>query len=187
MTRMEIAKSIEQLIFTLRGHRVLLDADLARLYGVSTKRLNEQVKRNRDRFPQDFMFELTKEEMAANVLKCSLSLRSQFATLKKGRGQHRKYHSSAFTEHGAIMLANVLKSSVAVQTSIQVVRAFIRIRELAVAHKDLSLRLEDLEKKYDRHFKVVFDAIRQLTSPPPMMPKQPIGFRTAKQLTQEEL
>jgi len=113
---------IEGKIFVLRGHRVMLDRDLAELYGVPLKRLNEQVKRNQNRFPDDFMFQLTLEEG-----KAVLALRSQFATLK--RGEHLKYAPRVFTEHGAVMLANVLKSGLAVRASIQVVRAFVHLRQ----------------------------------------------------------
>ena len=137
---------VEQRIFVIRGQKVILDADLAQLYGVTTKRLNEQVKRNRDRFPEDFMFRLSSEEG-----KSILASRSQIATLK--RGQNLKYAPYAFTEHGAVMVANVLNSSVAVHASIQVVRAFIKLREIAANHQDLVLKLEQMEKKYDRQFK----------------------------------
>jgi len=135
----------------------MLVSDLARLYGVTTKRLNEQVRRNIDRFPQDFMFQLTREEYDA--------LRSQIATLKTGRGQHRKYLPYAFTEHGAVMLANVLNSPTAVQASIQVVRAFVRLREMMITHTELARRLDELEKKYDKQLAVVFEAIRALMAP----------------------
>ena len=138
------------------------------LYGVTTKRLNEQVKRNIDRFPGDFMFQLTKEEYE--------SLRSQFATLKPtGRGRHRKYLPYVFTEHGAVMLANVLNSPVAIRASIQVVRAFIRLREILATHKELARKLDEMEKKYDTQFKVVFEAIRKLMTPP-REARRPIGF-----------
>jgi hypothetical protein len=161
---------IERAILLIRGHKVMLDADLARLYATATKRLNEQVKRNRDRFPSDFMFQLTKEEWHC--------LRSQIATSKPGRGG-RRVPPYAFTEHGAVMAANVLNSPRAVQTSIQVVRAFIRLRELLASHKELARRLDALEQRYDGQFKVVFDAIRKLMSPPaPSVPR--IGFHAAR-------
>ncbi len=117
----------------------MLDADLAALYGVSTKRFNEQVRRNAARFPEDFMFRLSAVEWN--------SLRSQFATLKPGRGQHRKYLPLAFTEHGAIMAAMVLNSARATEVSVYVVRAFVRLRDTLAAHKDLAARLQILEKK----------------------------------------
>ena len=125
-------ESISLSIATLRDQRVILDADLAAIYGVETKRLNEQIKRNAARFPQDFMFQLTAEE--------SESLRSQFATLKTGRGQHRKYQPYVFTEHGAIMAAMVLNSPRAVEVSVYVVRAFVRLRQAATLHEDLAKR-----------------------------------------------
>ena len=158
----------------------MLDADLAALYGVTTKRLNEQVKRNRDRFPDDFMFVLTADEAARlksqiAASKDDMALRSQNATLKKGRGRHRKYLPYVFTEHGAVMLANVLRSRVAVEASIQVVRAFVQLRELALTHAELGRRLDELERKYDAQFKVVFQAIRELMAPPAPSRKR-IGF-----------
>ncbi len=161
---------IEQAILFIREHKVMVDSDLAALYGVTTKRLNEQVKRNNTRFPEDFMFQLTAEEVTA--------LRSQFATSNRGRGG-RRYLPYVFTEHGALMLANVLNSPVAVQASIQVVRAFVRLRGILATHKDLARKLEELEKKYDRQFAGVFDAIRQLMAPPKTKQKS-IGFRVKK-------
>ena len=157
---------IERSILLIRGEKVMLDRDLAELYGVETKRLNEQLRRNRDRFPPDFMFRLTPQEWE--------SLRSQFATLK--RGEHRKYLPYAFTEHGALMLANVLKSERASRTSVQVVRAFVRLRQLLASNAGLARKLDSLEMKYDAQFKVVFDAIRQLMTPPEPKRKQ-IGFQ----------
>jgi len=159
---------IEQAIFLVRGQKVILDGDLSRLYGVTTKRLNEQVKRNRKRFPDDFMFQLNLQEVAR--------LRSRFATLNGGRGRHRKYLPYVFTEHGAIMAANVLNSDRAIEASVCVVRAFVRLRELIASHKDLSKRLDELERKYDSQFKEVFDAILELMTPP-TPPKPRIGFR----------
>jgi phage regulator Rha-like protein len=156
---------IERAIILVRGEKVMLDSELAEIYGVETKRLNEQVRRNLKRFPTDFMFQLTAEEWD--------SLRSQIATLK--RGEHRKYRPNAFTEHGALMLANVLNSERAAQTSVMVVRAFVRLRQLLSSNAELARKLEALEKKYDAQFKVVFDAIRQLMSPP-ARPKREIGF-----------
>jgi hypothetical protein len=164
---------IEHAILFLRGQKVILDADLAKLYGVSTKRLNEQVRRNPERFPSDFLFQLTTNEWEA--------LRSQTATLKRGRGQHRKYLPYVFTEHGAVMAANVLSSPVAIAASIQVVRAFVRLRLLLASHEELSRKLEALEKKYAEHdeqLATVFEAIRQLMKPPSVEPKKGrIGFR----------
>jgi len=160
---------IARAILLIRGQKVMLDADLAKLYATSTKRLNEQVRRNRDRFPADFMFQLVKEEWDF--------LRSQSATSKPGRGG-RRVPPYAFTEHGAIMAANVLNSPRAVQASIQIVRAFIRLRELVVSHEHLARRLDALEQKYDGQFKVVFDAIRRLMTPPEQKVPR-IGFRPA--------
>lgn len=159
---------IERHIFVLRGERVMLDADLASLYGVTTKRLNEQVKRNRDRFPPDFMFQLTDEEKAEVVANCDHLARLKFSPVLP----------HAFTEHGAIMAANILNSPRAVQASIMVVRAFVRLRQMLASHADLARKLEALERKYDAQFKVVFDAIRELMEPPPAPPKGHIGFRS---------
>lgn len=157
---------IERAILLLRGHKVMLDADLAELYGVPTRRLNEQVRRNRERFPSDFMFELRPEEVAA--------LRSQFATSKPGRGG-RRYAPLAFTEQGVAMLSSVLRSERAVQVNVAIMRTFVKLRELLATHKDLGRKLEVLEQKCDAQFKVVFDAIRQLMAPP--VPKRRrIGF-----------
>lgn len=162
--------AIDHRILLLRGQKVMLDADLAELYGVETKRLNEQVRRNAERFPDDFMFQLTAEEYA--------SLRSHFATLKTGRGQHRKYLPYAFTEHGALMAANVLNSPRAVDASLYVVRAFVRLREILATHKELAKKLDTLEKKLATHDQAivgVLNAIRQLTAPPAAKRRR-IGF-----------
>lgn len=134
----------------------MLDADLAYLYGVTTKALNQGVKRNIERFPEDFVFQLNETEKQEVVTNCD-----HLANLKFSR--HRPF---AFTEHGALMLASVLKSPQAVQASIQVVRAFLRLRELLATHRDLARKLEGLEKRYDAKFKVVFEAIREMTRPP---------------------
>jgi hypothetical protein len=158
---------IENQILIIRDLKVMVDFDLARLYGVTTKRLNEQVKRNLDRFPPDFMFELTSQETAELVANCD-----RFKRLK-----HSSARLHAFTEHGAIMLASVLKSSIAVQASIQVVRAFVRFRDLLATHSDLARKLEGLEKKFDRKFRVVFDAIRALTQDPKRSVVQVKGFQ----------
>ena len=161
---------IEPVIREFRRKRVILAADLARVYGVTAKRVNEQVKRNVERFPDDFMFQLTEEE--AGSLQDS---RSQIATLK--RGQNIKYVPYAFTEHGALMVANVLNSPVAVEASITAVRAFVRLRQMLAPHVELARKLASLEKKYDAQFKVVFDAIRQLMEPLPPK-RRSIGFHT---------
>jgi hypothetical protein len=151
------SERIERSILLIRGHKVMLDADLAVLYGVSTKRLNEQVRRNRSRFPDDFMFQLSGKEVR--------SLRSQFATSKQGRGG-RRYAPLVFTEQGIAMLSTVLNSERAIQVNIEIMRAFVRLREMIATHKDLARKLEALEKRYDAQFKVVFDAIRELMAPP---------------------
>ncbi len=162
------AERIEQSILLLRGHKVMLDADLAALYGVSIKAFNQAVKRNRQRFPEDFMFQLTPEENAA--------LRSQIVTLETGRGKHRKYLPYAFTEQGVAMLSSVLNSDRAVRVNIEIMRAFVRLRQLLASHADLARKLDALERKYDAQFRVVFDAIRQMMEPPPEKPKGRIGF-----------
>jgi hypothetical protein len=162
---------IESTIRVIRGHNVMLDSDLARLYGVTTSRLNEQVRRNNDRFPDDFMFRLTPKEFK--------SLISQSATSSSQWGGRRKI-PLAFTEHGAVMAANVLSSPSAVVASIQVVRALVRLRQILATHKDLARKLEELERKLGQHdekFRIVFDAIRQLMGPPPELEKKRrIGF-----------
>ena len=160
-------ESVTQAIHTVRGQRVILDADLAALYGVEVRTLNQAVKRNLYRFPDDFSFVLTPEEAE--------SLRSQNVILKKSRGQHRKYLPRAFTEHGAIMAANVLNSPHAVQMSVEVVRAFIRLRRAVLDYKELAARMNALEAKYDKQFAAVFQAIRQLMAPPEPKRKR-IGF-----------
>jgi len=165
-------ESIEQVILLVRAQKVILDDDLSRLYGVTTKRLNEQIKRNLKRFPSDFMFQLNLQEVRG--------LRSHFATLKSGRGRHRKYLPYAFTEHGAIMAANVLNSPRAIEASVYVVRAFVRLRELIASNKELAKRLDELEKKYDSQLKVVFDAIRELVSPTEPPATRRIGFHTSR-------
>lgn len=162
---------IEGKIFVLRGHRVMLDRDLAGLFGVPLKRLNEQVKRNQDRFPDDFMFQLTLEEG-----KAVLALRSQFATLK--RGAHLKYAPRVFTEHGAVMLANVLRSAVAVRASIQVVRAFVHLRQFLSTNEQLARQIEALEEKVGKHdtdLQAILAMLRKILEPPPP-PRRPIGF-----------
>ena len=157
---------IERAILLIRGEKVMLDSDLAEIYGVETGALNRAVKRNASRFPNDFMFKLTPKEAE--------SLRCQIGISNKGRGG-RRHLPHAFTKHGALMLANVLNSERAAQTSVLVVRAFVRLRQLLSSNTELARKLESLEKKYDAQFKVVFDAIRQLMSPP-AKPKREIGF-----------
>ena len=163
---------VERAILILRGRRVILDSDLAALYGVTVSRFNEQVKRNAKRFPDDFAFILTREEYEA--------LRSQIAILKPGRGGHRKYLPYVFTEHGAVMAASVLNSPRAIEMSVDVVRAFVRLRALVTSHHQLAIKLGEMEKtvaSHDKNIVTLFDAVRRLmTAPAP--PKRQIGFRT---------
>jgi hypothetical protein len=148
---------IEQAILLIRGQKVMLDADLAGLYGVETKILNKAVKRHLDRFPEDFMFQLTAEE--------AKNLRFQIGTSKKSRGG-RRYLPYAFTEQGVAMLSGILNSPRAVKVNIEIMRAFVRLRHLLASHTELARKLSEMENKYDEQFKVVFDAIRALMSPP---------------------
>jgi hypothetical protein len=169
-------QNIQPLIHTIRGQRVILAADLASLYGVETKRLNEQVRRNLDRFPTDFMFQLTTSE--SDAVK---ALRSQIATLKKG--QHQKYLPYAFTEHGAIMAANVLNSPQAVAMSVYIVRAFVQQREVLAANETILKRLAEIDKTLLQHNAALRDIYQKLTpllQPPPENPRPKIGFREAK-------
>jgi hypothetical protein len=161
---------IERRIFPLRAHKVMLDSDLAAMYGVATKALNQAVRRNSERFPSDFLLRLTSEEAD--------SLRSQIVTSKAGRGG-RRHLPYVFTEHGAVMLASVLNSAEAVAASILVVRAFVRLRTILATHKDLAQKLDTLEQKCDRRFKVVFETIRELLAPSAEPQKRPIGFSVA--------
>jgi phage regulator Rha-like protein len=160
------AERIERAILQIRGQKVMLDRELAAMYGVQTKILNKAVARNLGRFPPDFMFRLTKEERS--------SLRFQFGTLK--RGQHSKYLPYAFTEQGVAMLSSVLRSPRAVQVNIAIMRAFVRLREMLLSNADLARKLAALEAKYDSQFKVVCEAIRQLMAPPETPGKPEIGF-----------
>lgn len=160
-------ETIENKIILLRGQKVILDFHLAKLYNVTPKRLKEQVRRNIKRFPFDFMLELTTDEYQF--------LRTQFATSKKGRGG-RRYLPFAFTEQGVAMLSSILRSERAIQVNIEIMRAFVKLREILATHKDLAKKLDELEKKYDAQFRIVFDAIRQLMQPP-QAPKRQIGFK----------
>lgn len=164
------APAIEHRIFVVRGRQVMLDEDLADLYGVETKRLVEQVKRNLDRFPEDFMFQLDKEESAA--------LRSQIATSNTGRGG-RRYAPYVFTEQGVAMLSSVLRSKRAIAVNIEIMRAFVELRRVASSYAAVEKRLEQIERgmgEHDEQLEQIFNALRQLIAPPPQ-PKQPIGFR----------
>ena len=179
MTEHALAVQVEQRIYLIRREKVMLDHDLAELYGVPTRILNQAVKRNRDRFPEDFMFRLSKSEAGA--------LRSQTVILDPPhapsrpvtgkRGKHSKYLPYAFTEQGVAMLSSVLRSKRAVQVNIAIMRTFVRLREMLLSNADLARKLKALEKKYDTQFKVVFDAIRELMTPPEP-PRRQIGFHS---------
>lgn len=169
MSNLIAPEKIENKILLIRDKRVMLDKDLSELYGVSTSRLNEQVKRNKERFPEDFMFQLTKDETS--------SLRSQNAILK--RGQHIKYFPYAFTEQGVAMLSSVLNSRRAIQVNIQIMRIFTKLREIIARNKEIEQRLNQLEKKtgkHDEEIQSIFEAIRQLILPQIEKPKRKIGF-----------
>jgi hypothetical protein len=161
-----ISLHIERRIFLIRGHRVMLDSDLAELYEVGTKNLNKAVHRNMDRFPEGFMFQLNSKEWE--------SLRFQNGTAKAGRGGRRSL-PYAFTEHGVAMLSSVLNSKRAIQVSVAIVKTFVRLREMLASNSALAWKLAELELRYDQQFKVVFDAIRELMMPPEP-PRKRIGF-----------
>jgi hypothetical protein len=158
------SERIERSILLIRGHKVILDADLAALYRVETKQLIRAVKRNLPRFPEDFMLQLNEEEFE--------NLRFHFGTSRWGGQRYRPY---VFTENGVAMLSSVLNSQRAIHVNIQIMRTFARLREMLMTHKDLKQKIEEMEKKYDYQFKIVFDAIRQLLEPPEK-PKKRIGF-----------
>lgn len=175
MKPMVVQESIESRIFVIRGLKVMLSMHLAALYGVEVKALIQAVKRNIDRFPEDFMFKLTVDE--------AKSLRSHFVTLDSnegnGRGKYSKYLPYAFTEQGVAMLSSVLKSKKAVYVNIVIMRAFVKIREVIANHKELTAKLNELEHKVSKHdteILMIFDAIRELMAPPPEPPKRRIGF-----------
>lgn len=159
-------ETIERKILLIRGSKVILDKDLAALYGVTTGNLNKAVSRNLDRFPDDFMFQLTKEEFE--------NLSFHFGTSSWGGTRKTP---RAFTEQGVAMLSSVLRSKRAVQVNIQIMRTFVKLREMLISHKELAKKLEALENKYDAQFRIVFDAIRELTAPPEK-PRRKIGFHT---------
>jgi hypothetical protein len=164
-------------IYLIRGQKVMLDEDLSKLYSVETKQLKRQVRRNMDRFPLDFMFELTKDEYN--------SLRSQIGTLK--RGGHSKYLPMAFTEQGVAQLSSVLNSKTAIDVNIQIIRVFTRMRQLLLTHKDILLKLEQIEKslleqnvtlkKHDEEIQVIFKYLKELLNPPPPQPRKRIGYK----------
>lgn len=173
-----IDETVISKIYFIRSKKVMLDRDLAEMYGVETKRLNEQVRRNLKRFPPDFMFQLTEEE--------SDSLRSQIATLEKGKGKHTKYLPYVFTEQGVAMLSSVLNSETAIEVNIQIIRIFTRMREILLTHKDVLIKLEQLEKnmviqneitkKHENEIQAIFRALKQLLNPEPQ-PRKRIGFK----------
>jgi len=156
---------ITQMIVLIRGYKVMLDSDLAQLYGVATKALIQAIKRNEDRFPEDFMFQLTEQEFN--------NLRSQIVTSSWGG---RRYPPYAFTEQGVAMLSSVLRSKRAVMVNVEIMRAFVRLRQMLASNADLARKLAALEKKHDAQFKIVFNAIRELMTPPEPKKKRPIGF-----------
>ena len=160
-------EAIQSKIYWLRGKKVMLDRDLAKLYGVQVKALIQAVKRNPDRFPKDFMFRLNWIE--------ARNSRSQFVTLKQG--QNVKYLPHAFTEQGVAMLSSVLKSKTAIRVNIQIMRIFSKLRHMLETHGKLKKKIEEMERKYDGQFKIVFDALRELLTPPETKPKGPIGFQ----------
>ncbi len=165
-----ILPPVDSRILILRHQKIILDSDLAQLYGVTVKRLNEQVKRNRERFPSDFMFQLTSKEQAL--------LRSHFATSKNGRGG-RRYLPFAFTEHGAVMAATVLNSDRAIEMSVLLVRAFVRLRKMLATNRQLGEKIAELEDRLESHDKTIqdiFEAIRELMTPPKSS-KMRIGFQ----------
>ncbi|OIN97129.1 DNA-binding protein [Candidatus Desantisbacteria bacterium CG1_02_38_46] len=169
MKELVLQERIERKILLIRGYKVMLDSDLAQLYGVTTKRLNEQVRRNIKRFPDDFMFQLTKKEYD--------SLRSHFATSKERRGG-RRYLPYSFTEQGVAMLSSVLNSERAIQVNIAIMRVFVKIRKILSTHKELAYKLSQLERKIEKHdeeIQAIFEAIRQLMIPPEKSKRQ-IGF-----------
>lgn len=173
-SKLIVLEQIEPLIKTIRGQKVILDNDLARLYGVPTRVLNQAVKRKLDRFPDDFLFQLTDLE--------SESLRSQSVILKTGRGQHRKFLPFAFTEHGAFMAATVLNSPQAIEMSVFVVRTFVKLRHLVQGHQELAAKLDQLERKvagHDESIQQIIDAIRQLMATPDPKPRR-MGFHTIR-------
>lgn len=163
--------NLEQLlskIIWLRGQKVMLDSDLAELYEVKTKVLNQAVSRNAERFPDDFMYQLTEKEFTR--------LRSQFVTTKRGG---RRYPPYAFTEQGIAMLSSVLRSERAIKVNIAIMRAFVKLRELLLTNKELQQKLEDIEAKYDKQFRIVFEVLQQLMEKP-KEPRKEIGFKGSK-------
>ena len=161
-------EKIDRSILLIRGQKVMLDADLAVIYGISTGRLNEQVKRNKDRFPDDFMFQLSDDEKAEVIANCDHLEKLKFS----------RTNPYAFSEHGTIMLASVLNTPIAIKTSVLIVRAFVKLREILSANKELERKLFDLESKYDKQFSMVFQAIRELMQQQTTVKKRPqVGYK----------
>lgn len=166
------AEKINRAILIIHGHKVILDSDLAEIYGVKTSRLNEQVKRNKNRFPNDFMFQLTSQEKQEVIANCDHLEKLKFS----------RTNPYAFTEHGTIMLASVLHTSTAIETSVLIVRAFVKLRELLSTHKELEQKILELESKYDKQFKLIFEAIRELMQQEQLDINRPrIGFKIGKE------
>ena len=164
-------EKIDRAILIIRGHKVMLDSDLAEIYGVKTSRLNEQVKRNKNRFPNDFMFQLTNHEKQEVIANCDHLEKLKFS----------RTNPYAFTEHGTIMLANVLNTSTAIETSVLIVRAFVKLREILSTHKELEKKILELESKYDNQFKLIFEAIRELMQQEQLDKDRPmIGYKIGK-------
>lgn len=167
----DITEKIDRGILIIRGHKVMIDSDLAELFGIKTFRLNEQVKRNKHRFPKDFMFQLTAEEKQEVIANCDHLEKLKFS----------RTNPYAFTEHGTIMLANVLNTTTAVETSVLIVRAFVKLRELLSTHKDLERKILDLESKYDKQFELIFKAIKKLMHQDQLDKIRPrIGYKIGK-------
>jgi len=164
--------AIQEKIYLIRGKKVMLSHDLASLYDVPHKALMQAVKRNVERFPDDFMFQINDSEFR--------SLRSQIVTLEKGRGRYTKYRPFAFTEQGVLMLSAVLRSARAIQVSIEIVRIFVKLREVLAKNRSLARRIDEIEKKFDGQFQIVFQAIRELVGSVGVPPKRRIGFHGEK-------
>ncbi len=165
-------EKIDRAILIIRGYKVMLDSDLAEIYGVKTSRLNEQVKRNKDRFPEDFMFQLSSNEKQEVIANCDHLEKLKFS----------RTNPYAFTEHGTIMLANVLNTSTAIETSVLIVRAFVKLREILSTHKELERKILELESKYDNQFKLIFKAIRELMQQEQLDKNRPmIGYKIGNQ------
>ena len=169
MSNLVSVEVIASKIIFIRGKKVMLDKDLAKLYGVETKHLNRQARRNIERFPADFLIRLTRKEYQE-------FLRRQFVTLEMGK--YSKYLPCAFTEQGVAMLSSVLNSRKAILVNIQIMRAFIQLKRMLLTNAGLRHKIEEIEKRYDKQFAMVFQAIKQLLEPPPAKPKPPIGFRS---------